>query len=139
MAFKVLCQGYYWPTLHRDTNQIACTCNSCQVHADILPKSLEPLINLKSLWPFAQWGLDLIGLLPTGKRQARYVIMAIDYFTKWIEIEPLATISEKKTTSFIKRNILCRYGIPQVIITDHGKQFDNSIFPNLCADLNIDI
>lgn len=80
-----------------------------------------------------------MGPLPTGREQARYAIITIDYFTKWNKVEPLTIISEKKTTNFVKRDIFCRYSIPQIIITDNEKQFDNSNFWSLCVDLNIDL
>ena len=59
-------------------------------------------------------------------RQYKHAIVAIDYFTKWVEAEPLAKITEANMTSFIWKNIVCRFGIPASIVTDNGKQFDNA-------------
>ena len=56
---------------------------------------------MTSPWPFAQWGIDLIGPLPKGRGAATHAIVAIDYFTKWIEVEALSRITEKKTTDFV--------------------------------------
>ena len=64
-------------------------------------------------------------------------IVAIDYFTKWVEAEPLSTITEKRATEFLRKNIVCRFGIPRAIITDNGKQFDSKGFRKLCEDLQI--
>ncbi|KAH9658287.1 Ribonuclease H [Citrus sinensis] len=69
--------------------------------------------------------------------QVRFAIVAIDYFTKWVEAEPLATITEKRTTDFIQKNIICRYGVPHTIITDNGRQFDNDKFREFCRKLKI--
>jgi len=63
-------------------------------------------------WPFAQWGLDIIGLFSTAIRQLKFVVVGIDYFTKWVETEALATITEKNVRSFVWKNIVCKYGIP---------------------------
>ena len=93
---------------------------------------------MKSPWPFAQWGVDLIGSLLTGKGGVKYTIVAIDYFTKWVEAEPFATIVENKTTCFVWKAIVCRFGIPHAIITDNRKQFDNTKFPDFCKELGID-
>ena len=71
--------------------------------------------------PFAQWGIDIVGPLPMGKGQIKFAIVAIDYFTKWAEDEPLASIPEKKMESFVEKNILSRFGIPQVLVNDNGR------------------
>ena len=60
-----------------------------------------------------------------ARAQAKLTIVAIDYFTKWVEAEPLSTIIEAKCTSFVWKNIICRFGVPHSIVIDNGKQFDN--------------
>ena len=61
-----------------------------------------------SPWPFAVWGIDLIGPLPTARPAFKYVAVAVDYFTKWVEAKPLATISSKKVQDFAWEAIICR-------------------------------
>ena len=78
-----------------------------------------------------------MGLFPTALRQLKFLIVGIDYFTKWVEAEPLATITEKSIRSFVWRNIICRYKIPKVLVSDNGKQFDNSTFRDFCSELGI--
>lgn len=63
--------------------------------------------------------------------------MAIDYFTKWVEAEPLAKIIEANTFKFLWKNIICRFGIPYSIVLDNGKQFDNKKVRSLCEELSI--
>ncbi|KAM1838500.1 hypothetical protein TB2_019772 [Malus domestica] len=92
-----------------------------------------------SPWPFAQWGLDLISPMPAGKGKVRYAIVAVDYFTKWAEVEPLATITEAKIEDFVWKNILCRFGIPNAIVTDNGRQFDNKKFRMFYYKFNINL
>ena len=70
-------------------------------------------------------------------RQLKFLIVGIDYFTKWVEAEALATVTKKKIRSFVWRNIVCRYGIPRVLVSDNGKQFDNSAFRDFCSELGI--
>ena len=62
-----------------------------------------------------------MGPVPLGKKQHRFLIVAIDYFTKWVEAEPLTTIIEAKVISFVWKNIICRFGVPHVIILGNGK------------------
>ena len=83
---------------------------------------------ISSPWPFAQWGIDIMGSFLLRKKQLRFLIVAIDYFTKWVEAEPVITIIEAKITSFVWENIICRFGVPRVIISDNGKQFNNPKF-----------
>ena len=66
-----------------------------------------------------------MGPLPQGKRQMKFLLVTIDYFTKWVEVEALAMITEKKVHNFVWKNIVCRFGIPRTIISDNGRQFDN--------------
>ena len=88
-----------------------------------------------SPWPFAMWGINIIGSLPISKGGARYAIVAVDYFTKWAEAEPLATITTKKVINFVVRKLICRFGLPQTIITDNGTQFES--FKDFCQKYHI--
>ena len=79
----------------------------------------------------------MIGPMPTAPGGAKHAIVAVDYFTKWVEAESLVHITEANTTSFVKKNILYRFGIPNTIITDNGTQFDNKKFRDLCKKYGI--
>ena len=76
---------------------------------------------MTALWPFAQWGLDIIGLFPVAIQLLKFLIVGINYFTKWVEAEALATITEKNVRSFVWRNIVCRYRISRVLVFNNGK------------------
>ena len=88
-------------------------------------------------WLFAQWGLDIIGPFPTALRQLKFLVVGVDYFTKWVEAEPLATITEKSIHSFVWRSIICKYRIPRVLVSDNGKRFDNNAFRDFYSKLGI--
>ena len=62
--------------------------------------------------------------LPQGKKQVKFLLVSIDYFTKWVEVEAPLTITEAKIQNFVWKNIVCKFGIPQTIILDNGRQFD---------------
>ena len=66
-----------------------------------------------------------------------FLVVGIDYFIKWVEAEALATITEKNIRNFVWRNIICRYEIPRVLISDNRKQFDNNVFRDFCLKLGI--
>ena len=78
-----------------------------------------------------------MGPFPTTLRQLKFLVVGIDYFTKWVEAEPLAIITKKSIRSFVWRNIICRYEIPRVLVSDNGKQFDNSAFRDFYSKLGI--
>ena len=61
-------------------------------------------------------------------RQLKFLIVGIDYFIKWVEVEALATITKKNIRSFVWRYIIYRYGILRVLVLDNRKQFDNKSF-----------
>ncbi|KAM6543039.1 hypothetical protein CsatB_007486 [Cannabis sativa] len=100
----------------------------------------QPPSNLHSItspWPFAVWGIDLIGELPKGKGGVKYAVVAVDYFTKWAEAKALATITATKLREFVYNSIICRFGIAYNLISDNGKQFDCKEMRQLCDDLGI--
>ncbi|URD93608.1 Retrotransposon protein [Musa troglodytarum] len=98
----------------------------CGARAPQLPA--VPLTSMDCAWPFAQWGMDLLGPFPPASGQRRYIIVGIDYFTKWVEAEPLATITAGRVEQFVWKNIVTRFGLPNVIITDNDTQFSSARF-----------
>ena len=78
-----------------------------------------------------------MGSFPIAIRQLKFLVVGIDYFIKWVEAEAMATITEKNIRNFVWRNIICRYGIPRVLVSDNGKQFDNDSFKDFCLQLRI--
>ncbi|KAK8935370.1 hypothetical protein KSP39_PZI013007 [Platanthera zijinensis] len=139
LARKILRQGFYWPTMKKEATEFVQKCRSCQVHANVPRQPPVALTSLQGAWPFAQWGIDLLGPLPLASGQRKFIIMTIDYFTKWVEAEPLAKITEENAEQFVWKNIVCRFGIPAIIITDNGTQFTGKSFTKLCEDLKIEL
>ena len=137
LAGKVLRQGYYWPTILKDETDLVRRCKIFQEHAKISRLPSKPLTSITSLWPFQQWGLDILGPLPICKGQCKFIIVAVDYFTKWAEAKPLATITEQKIRNFVWQAIICRFGIPRALVSDNRKQFDNAKFIDFYAELGI--
>ena len=137
LVHKLIRAGYYWPTMMKDAQAYVNACDKYQRFSNLIRQPSEELTPMTALWPFAQWGLDIMGPFPAAVRQLKFLVVGIDYFTKWVEAEALATIMERNIWSFVWRNIICRYGIPKVLVSDNGKQFDNSAFKDLCSKLGI--
>ena len=98
---------------------------------------MQDLISISSPWPFAQWGIDIVGPLPTAPAQKKLLLVATDYFSKWIEVEAFSSIKDREVTQFIWKNIICRFSIPRSIMFDNGPQFDNRVYGNFCQELKI--
>ena len=112
-------------------------CDQCQKFAPNIHQLGGVLNPLSSLWPFAQWGLNIVGPFPKAAGNKRYLLVDTDYFTKWVEAEPLANIRDVDVKKFIWRNIVTRFGIPRTLISDNGLQFDKKAFRRYCCELGI--
>jgi len=81
--------------------------------------------------------MDIIGPFTLGKGQCKFLLVGIDYFTKWIEDEPLTAITARNVQNFVWKNIVCQFGLPQVIITDNSRQFTDRGLAKFYEKLNI--
>jgi ribonuclease HI len=126
---KVFRQGFYWLKAVSDAAELVQKCENCQKCArdQKQPSSLTQLI--QPTWPLQRWGLDLLGSLPPAQGNLKYVVVAVEYFSKWIEAKPLATITSVTVQKFFWQNIVCRFGVPKAITVDNGTtQFDAETF-----------
>ncbi|GAU32075.1 hypothetical protein TSUD_53430 [Trifolium subterraneum] len=137
LAGKVTRAGFFWPTLLSDANRHVRSCDQCQRHADLHHAPGEPLQSVMSPWPFYMWGVDILGPFTTSQGQAKFILVDVDYFTKWIEAEPVATISSERVKKFYWKNILCRFGIPKYIVSDNGTQFTSESVINFGQEKGI--
>ena len=85
----------------------------------LYPISSAP--DLSYVAPFNNGGLDILGPLPIGKGQCKFIVLRVDYFTKWVEAKPLATITEQKVRNFFWHSIICKFGIPRALVSNNGK------------------
>jgi len=81
--------------------------------------------------------MDIIGPFAPGNGQTKFLLVRVDYFTKWIKIKPFASIFSKNVQNFVWRSIVCRFGIPNTIITDNGRQFIDQGLQSFYADLGM--
>ena len=122
--------------MQRDAKEHVKKCDKCQRHADMHIAPPHELTTLTSPWPFSWWGMDILGPFTQGSYQNKYLIVAVDYFTKWIEAEALAKITSFNILRFYKWNVLARFGIPQALVMDNGTQFTNQSFRSFVARLD---
>jgi ribonuclease HI len=129
-------QGFYWPTTVADATRIVRTCQGCQFYAKQTHLPAQALQTIPITWPFAVWGLDLVGPLQKAPGGYTHLLVAIDKFSKWIEVRPLNSIRSEQAVAFFT-NIIHRFGVPNSIITDNGTQFTSRKFLDFCEDHHI--
>ena len=86
-----------------------------------------------------RWSTDIIGPLHKSTRGVQYLLVLTDYFSKWIEVEAYVNINDSAVKTFIRKNILCRHGVPYEIVTDNRAQFISHEFEAFCSDWGIKV
>jgi hypothetical protein len=129
-------QGFYWPTVVADATRIVRSCHGCQFYARQTHMPAQALQTIPITWPLAVWGLDLIGPLQKALGGFSHLLVAIDKFSKWIEVWPLTSIRSEQAVAFFT-NVIHRFGFPNSIITDNGTQFTRKKFLDFCEDHHI--
>ncbi|GJR82817.1 reverse transcriptase domain-containing protein [Tanacetum coccineum] len=137
MVSKIMKLGYYWPSMHIDVKDLIQRCEACQIHSSVPRKPKQDMKPITLAWPFSQWGIDIVRPLPIALGSARFLVVAIDYFRKWVEAKPLVSITGKHMEKFVWELIVCTFEGPQIIIFDNGKQFAEGIFPFFCQRLGV--
>lgn len=101
LAHRAITQGYWWPNMQKEAHEYVKKYDQCQRFALNIHQPSEVLNPLSSPWPFAQWGLDIVGPFPKTARNKKFLIVGTDYFTKWVEIEPLANMRDVDVQKFV--------------------------------------
>ncbi|XP_061349029.1 uncharacterized protein LOC133318105 [Gastrolobium bilobum] len=102
LARKALRASYYWPTMGVDSKEHVKKCDSCQKHDKLILSPPEELKSILAPWPFFKWGMDLLRPFKAAEGQLKWLIVAEDYFTKWIEAEPVTTITSARVQRFFE-------------------------------------
>ncbi|GKB64631.1 reverse transcriptase domain-containing protein [Tanacetum coccineum] len=132
---KITRLGYYWPSMHKDTKELIQKCEACQIYSSVPRKPKQEMTSIMSAWPFSKWGIDIVGPFLTAPGGAIFLVLAIDYFTKWVKVKPLVSTTGRHMEKFVWEHIVCRFGRPQVVISDNRKQFLEGTFPVFCKKL----
>jgi transposase InsO family protein len=138
LARKIMRLGYYWLTMESDCIKYVKHYHLCQVYANRINAPPNELHLLSAPWPFSMWGIDIIGpITPTASNGHRFILVAIDYFTKWVEASSYTNVTKGVIVRFLKRDIIARYGVPESIITDNGTNLNNKSMTGLCQQFHI--
>ncbi|CAN6566312.1 unnamed protein product [Malus baccata var. baccata] len=123
-ALKVLQCGFYWPSIFKDAKTFCLTCDKCQRMGGISAKDQMPHVSILNVEIFDVWGIDFMGPFPSSYGFT-YILLAVDYVSKWVEARATQTNDSKVVADFIRTNIFARFGMPRVIISDGGSHFCN--------------
>jgi hypothetical protein len=134
---KILCIGYFWPSLFSNCIIVVQKCHACQTYNQKIQSHPAPLHLVVSVGPFAKWGTDFMTCHPHSVGGHGYIIVAVDYFTKWDEAMPTFDITGKTATLFLFYHVIPRFGVPQAIVTDHGSHFRNFMMSELTEKLGL--
>jgi len=135
MKWLLFQQGVYWPTMLKDCIEFAKGCQECQKHGGIQRVPASELHSIVKPWPFRGWALDVIGeIKPKSSKGHKYILVGIDYFTKWMEAIPLPEVTQNVVIDFIQKYIIYRFGIPETITTNQGSVFTGQKMVRYDAD-----
>jgi len=138
LAKKIIRAGYYWLTMERDCFRFVRRCHQCQIHSDLIHSPPLELHPMSAPWPFVAWGMDVIGPIePKASNGHRFILVAIDYFTKWVEAVTFKSVTKKAVVDFVHSNIICRFGIPKIIITDNAANLNSHLMKEVCEQFKI--
>ncbi|GJZ58920.1 reverse transcriptase domain-containing protein [Tanacetum coccineum] len=121
---KVYEAGFFWPSIFKDAKDYVMRCDACQRSGNISSRSEMPQNNIQVCDVFDIWGLDFMGPFPNSKGN-KYILVAVDYVSKWVEAQALPTNDARVVIKFLRR-LFAIFGVPKALISDRGKHFCNS-------------
>ena len=113
-------------------------CQGCQNFGNMQRAPASAMNPIIKPWPFRGWGIDLISqIYPPSSKNHKFILVATDYFTKWVEAIPLKNVTSKEMIDFVKEHIIYQFGIPQTITTDQGTIFMSDEFEEFSTGMGI--
>ncbi|XP_070017396.1 uncharacterized protein [Nicotiana sylvestris] len=138
LAKRILRASYFWMTMETDCVQYVRKCYQCQVHADMIKVPPNELNATSSPRSFATWGMDVIGPIePTTSNEHRFILVAIDNVTKWVDAASYKAVTKKVMADFVCDQIICRFGVPKSIITDNATNLNRYLMKAMCETFKI--
>jgi hypothetical protein len=133
---KAFRHGFYWPTMKDDVIEVIKKCRDCQFYQKQTMKHVNPLRPIDVSWPFAVWGIDIVGILPRAPGGFRYFFIGVDTFTKWMKVVLVVNITQDAAVKFLQ-SIIYRFSVPRRVLIDNGTQFKGAKFARCCMEFGI--
>jgi hypothetical protein len=134
---EILQADYFWPMLIKDCIESIKKCHLCQIFSRNMRAHLAPMSLIITVGPFTKWGIDWTTFHPASSKGHCYIIIVVEYFTKWVEAMPKFNNDGETTTLFLFNQIIERFGIPREIVTDHGSHFQKKMMSELTSNIRL--
>ncbi|GJZ89523.1 reverse transcriptase domain-containing protein [Tanacetum coccineum] len=134
-ARKVFDAGFFWPTIYRDAHTMIKSCDTCQRQGKISQRDEMPQNSIQVCEIFDVWGIDFMGPFPSS-RGNKYILVAVDYLSKWVKAKALPTNDARVVVKFLK-SLFARFGTPRAIISDRGTYFCNDQFAKVMSKYGV--
>ncbi|GKB91982.1 reverse transcriptase domain-containing protein [Tanacetum coccineum] len=134
-AKKVFNAGFFWPTIYKDAYEFVKSCDACQRQGKISQRDEMPQNVIQVCEIFDLWGIDFIGPFPSS-RGNKYILVAVDYLSKWVEAKALPTNDARVVVKFLK-SLFSQFGAPRAIISDRGTHFCNDKFDKVMSKYGV--
>ncbi|KAI7789793.1 hypothetical protein IRJ41_013744 [Triplophysa rosa] len=127
----------FWPGMWSDVKRQVRTCVKCQTLKSENQKPAGKLQQTTTTRPNQMLGVDIMGPLPRSTNQNEYLLVFIDYYSRWVELFPMRKATAQNVASIFRKEILTRWGVPDFILSDRGVQFISYVFRELCENWNV--
>ena len=131
-------QRFYWPGLQSDVRTYITGCQACLKRKAPIPGRKAPMQVCESGYPMERIALDILGELPQTENGNRYIVVIADYYTKWTESFPMPNMEARTVVKILVEAVITRFGVPRIIHSDQGKQFESELFSQMCRLLHIE-
>ena len=135
-SLNKLRQRYYWPGMRNDVSIYVAGCDKCRRRKGPIPSKHAPMQVLRSGFPMERIAVDIAG--PVSNKGNKYILVVQDYFTKWVECFPMANMEAGTVAKIVVEEVVTKFGIPNKIHSDQGRQFESELFKEMCKLLQIE-
>jgi len=134
---RVLRQNVFWPGMYQDIEEYINSCHKCLQHKR-RPPANYPSFHIRCTERFKVLHMDIVGPFQQSANKNEYILTMIDRFTRWVCLVPMSTITSFDVAQALFNKWICQMGLPEIIITDQGSQFDSEVFANVCCFFGIE-
>src|SRR6266508_6804292 len=127
--YYYISKRYLWQSMRNDIKEYAKICFQCQQRGSMKQNNQKRTIPPTDI--FERWGIDIVGPLSITKEGNRYIVIAIDYFSRWSKAKPLKAANAKTVAMFIYEEIICRFGASRILQSDREIHFVNEVIQKL--------
>ena len=125
---NIIRANYFWPSLFCNCVTVVKHCSNFQIYTSKTREPPTPLHPIITVGPFCKWGIDFMECRPPSNDDHKYIIVAIDYFTKWAEAMPTFNNTVETVVRFFFDHVITCFGVPKQLVSNHGTHFQNDMF-----------